>query len=160
MKVATGTGCCGIEISADTYIIVASVLQPREWVMCSLSLIVTDNILSICSRQWWHSTFILAITELRANIIMQVSCSNFRWYFFPELSHVCRPNDGTNAVEKELFHLLRRKFSRVKHTQAAKVMCHVITFRVSRRRREMYCGHACLCVYVCLHAYGIARTRM
>ena len=44
----------------------------------------------------------------------------------------------------------------------------VITFRVSRRRREMYCGHArlcvCLCVCVCVcsrpHAYTIARTRM
>jgi len=28
----------------------------------------------------------------------------------------------------------------------------VITFRVSRRRREMYCGHARLCVSVCLCA--------
>jgi len=43
---------------------------------------------------------------------------------------------------------------------------HVITFRVSRRRREMYCGHARLCVCVCVcvcprpHAYTIARTRM
>jgi len=38
----------------------------------------------------------------------------------------------------------------------------VITFRVSRRRREMYCGHARVCVSVCprLHAYTIARARM
>jgi len=52
----------------------------------------------------------------------------------------------------------------------------IITFRVSRRRREVYCGHArlfvcvCVCVSVCLsvcvsdcprpHAYTIARTRM
>ena len=44
----------------------------------------------------------------------------------------------------------------------------VVTFRVGRRRREMYCGHArlyvCLCVCVCVcprpHAYTIARTRM
>ena len=28
----------------------------------------------------------------------------------------------------------------------------VITFRVSRRRREMYCGHARLCVRVCVSA--------
>ena len=39
-----------------------------------------------------------------------------------------------------------------------------ITFRVSRRRREMYCGHARLgvCVSVCPrpHAYTIARTQM
>ena len=28
----------------------------------------------------------------------------------------------------------------------------IITFRVSRRRREMYCGHARLCVSVCLTA--------
>jgi len=32
----------------------------------------------------------------------------------------------------------------------------VITFRVSRRRRKMYCGHprlcVCLCLYVCLSA--------
>jgi len=48
----------------------------------------------------------------------------------------------------------------------------VITFRVSRRRREMYCGHPrlcvclsvclCVCLSVCLqpHAHTIARTRM
>ena len=48
-----------------------------------------------------------------------------------------------------------------------------ITFRVSHRRREMYCGHerVCVCVCVCLSvclsvrgrmriAYTIARTRM
>jgi len=40
----------------------------------------------------------------------------------------------------------------------------LVTFRVSRRRREMYCGYARLCV-VCLrvcprpHAYSIAPTR-
>jgi len=42
----------------------------------------------------------------------------------------------------------------------------LVTFRVSRRRREMYCGHAHLCVCVCvclsvcprLHAYSIARA--
>jgi len=28
-------------------------------------------------------------------------------------------------------------------------MWTAITFRVSRRRREMYCGHARLCVSVC-----------
>jgi len=43
---------------------------------------------------------------------------------------------------------------------------HFITFRVSRRRREMYCGHARLCLCVCLcvcpqsHAHTIARTRV
>jgi len=26
----------------------------------------------------------------------------------------------------------------------------IITFRVSRRRREMYCGHARLCVCLCV----------
>ena len=42
----------------------------------------------------------------------------------------------------------------------------IITFRVGRRRREMYCGHARLCVSVRVsvcprpHAYTIARTRM
>ena len=40
----------------------------------------------------------------------------------------------------------------------------LVTFRVSRRPREMYCGHArlCVCVSVCArpHAYTIARTRM
>jgi len=30
------------------------------------------------------------------------------------------------------------------------VIIIIITFRVSRRRREMYCGHARLCVSVCL----------
>jgi len=30
----------------------------------------------------------------------------------------------------------------------------IITFRVSRRRREMYCGHVCLCVSVCLSVRG------
>jgi len=38
---------------------------------------------------------------------------------------------------------------------------HFITFRVSRRRREMYCGHAHLCVCLSLcprpHAHTIAR---
>ena len=40
----------------------------------------------------------------------------------------------------------------------------IITFRVSRRPREMYCGHArlCVCLRVCPrpHAHIIARTRM
>jgi len=40
----------------------------------------------------------------------------------------------------------------------------VITFRVSRRRRAMYCGHArlCVCLSVCPqpHAHTIARTRI
>jgi len=38
----------------------------------------------------------------------------------------------------------------------------LIIFRVSRRRREMYCGHERLCVCVCPrpHAYTIARTRV
>ena len=46
-------------------------------------------------------------------------------------------------------------------------MRSVITFRVSRRPREMYCGHArlclCVCLSVCLSAavcLHIARTRM
>ena len=30
----------------------------------------------------------------------------------------------------------------------------VVTFRVSRRPREMYCGHARLCVSVCLCVRG------
>jgi len=34
-----------------------------------------------------------------------------------------------------------------------------ITFRVSRRRREMYYGHPRLCVCPRSHAYTIARTR-
>ena len=33
------------------------------------------------------------------------------------------------------------------------VFRHLITFRVSRRRREMYCGHARLCVCPRPHAY-------
>ena len=41
---------------------------------------------------------------------------------------------------------------------------YIITFRVSRRPREMYCGHPrlCVCLSVCPrpHAYTIARTRM
>jgi len=39
-----------------------------------------------------------------------------------------------------------------------------VTFRVSRRPREMYCGHTRLCVCLCVcprpHAHTIARTRM
>ena len=34
------------------------------------------------------------------------------------------------------------------------------TFRVSRRPREMYCGHASLCVCPRPHAHAIAQTRM
>jgi len=47
---------------------------------------------------------------------------------------------------------------------------YVVTFCMNRRRREMYCGHACLCVCVCvcvcvclclrLHAHTIAWTWM
>jgi len=42
----------------------------------------------------------------------------------------------------------------------------VVTFRVSRRRREMYCGHPRLCVCVCLsvcprpYVHTTSRTRM
>jgi len=35
-----------------------------------------------------------------------------------------------------------------------------ITFRVSRRRREMYCGHPCLCVCVCVSVCLSVRGRM
>jgi len=37
---------------------------------------------------------------------------------------------------------------------------HLITFLVNRRRREMYCGHArlCVCVSVCLYLF--VRGRM
>jgi len=42
--------------------------------------------------------------------------------------------------------------------------CSLVTFHVSRRRRETYCGHArlCVCLSVCPrpHAYTITRTRM
>jgi len=38
--------------------------------------------------------------------------------------------------------------------------CSFITFRVSRRRHEMYYGHPCLCVCPRPHAYTIAWTRM
>jgi len=30
------------------------------------------------------------------------------------------------------------------------IVKHFITFCVSRRRRKMYCGHACVCMYVCV----------
>jgi len=36
----------------------------------------------------------------------------------------------------------------------------MITFRVSRRRREIYCGHPRLCVYVCVCVCVIVRGRM
>jgi len=40
----------------------------------------------------------------------------------------------------------------------------VITFRVSRRQREMYCHHRRLCVSLCVcprpHDYTIPRTQM
>jgi len=40
----------------------------------------------------------------------------------------------------------------------------LVTFRVSRRRRKMYCGHArlCVCLSVCPRPYAhtTARTRM
>ena len=37
----------------------------------------------------------------------------------------------------------------------------LITFRVSRRRREMYCGHArlCACLYVCVTVRGRMPTQ-
>jgi len=37
---------------------------------------------------------------------------------------------------------------------------NIITFRVSRRRREMYCGHARLCMCVCLCVCLSVRGRM
>jgi len=51
-------------------------------------------------------------------------------------------------------------------TNSVKALKAIVTYRVSRRQREMYCGHARLCVSVCVsecprpHAYTIARTRM
>jgi len=36
----------------------------------------------------------------------------------------------------------------------------VITFRVSRRWRKMYCGHVCLSVCPWPHAHTIAQARM
>jgi len=40
-------------------------------------------------------------------------------------------------------------------------MLHLITFRVSPRRRKMYCGHArqCACVSVCLSVCVSVRGR-
>jgi len=40
------------------------------------------------------------------------------------------------------------------------VVAVFVTFRVSRRRREMYCGHARLCVCVCLSVCLSVRGRM
>jgi len=37
---------------------------------------------------------------------------------------------------------------------------NVVAFRLSRRRRDMYCGHARLCVCPRPHAHTVARTRM
>jgi len=81
---------------------------------------------------------------------------------------------------------LQRTFlaSQLEHMLASCCYCWLITFRASHRRREIYCGHAHLCVNVSvclsvclsvrlsvcpsvrlsvcpwLHAYTIARTRM
>ena len=38
------------------------------------------------------------------------------------------------------------KFGVDKYAEAVEVLKFVVTFRVSRRPREMYCGHARLCV--------------
>ena len=52
------------------------------------------------------------------------------------------------------------------HQSTAPPTSAVTTSRVSHRRREMYCGHARLCVRVCVsvcprpHSHTIARTRM
>ena len=48
-----------------------------------------------------------------------------------------------------LFGYFRRSLSCVTSYQDA-----LVTFWVSRRRRKMYCGHACLCVSVCLSVHG------
>jgi len=49
-------------------------------------------------------------------------------------------------------------------SQTETTVTTIITFRQSRKRREMYCGHArlfaCLCVCPRPHAHIIARSRM
>ena len=69
----------------------------------------------------------------------------------------------SNAIRADLVH--KRKVNCVRNVLSVKLRsdkcdmpsltvtntdmsCAVITFRVSRRRREMYCGHALLCVCV------------
>jgi len=67
-------------------------------------------------------------------------------------------------------HGIGAEFVSVAIAKAAEIMVRVklITFRVSRRPREMYCGHSPLCVWLCVclsvcprpHAHTIARTRL
>jgi len=50
--------------------------------------------------------------------------------------------------------------SEKRYSNTANIVRILITFRVSRRRREMYCGHprlfvsVCVCVSVCLSVRG------
>jgi len=68
----------------------------------------------------------------------------------------------TSALEEITTGYLESNQAYSEHKHSVTFRVRVITFRVSRRRREMYCGHPRLCVSVCPrpHAYTIERTRM
>jgi len=74
---------------------------------------------------------------------MRIVVCRCRRLFINNVADNCRvpspANFATNCRRRSCLHLTRK---------------HMITFRASRRRREMYCGHArlCVCVSVCVSA--------
>ena len=70
---------------------------------------------------------------------IRVHCTVYNMYFSAGKTGSFRSIVGSNKQTNFIFRCCSRK---------------LITFRVSRRPREMYCGHACLCVClsVCLSA--------
>jgi len=72
----------------------------------------------------------------------------FRRFFFSEVLHAIKIAD--TAANPYIGN----------YWQICIQFVYIFTFSVSRRQREMYCGHVCLCVCPQLHAHTIAWTQM
>ena len=73
-----------------------------------------------------------------------------------KVDHLCRRFLATSFFLTDTF-AYDRSFSGVFF---GVITVNIFTFRVSRRRREMYCGHQRLCVCPRPHVHTTARTRV
>jgi len=63
-------------------------------------------------------------------------------------SAAVRTREPVLEIDDRRFGSVRRKLASCVDSQRPCTQSGVVTFHVSRRRREMYCGHARLCVCV------------